>query len=391
MSRLLRSVWALVLTILLGVAVLTRNAAGQTQGAGKPVTNDDVVAMVKAGLSEAVIITTIKNSKHDFETGASALISLKQAGVSDPVIEAIVQSLEKKPSAETPGRDASSLPSAYGFYILDGTALTELRVRAVVTTFGLTLADRGFAVDGLQDQQTLKINSRTPTVIVYQQSAAANNLRLSLMSFTRSMQAYQFNIINTAPQFFSGLYKKSPTETIPIDLWRPGRNVEMRVEPVVGKPGMHRLTPSMPLDVGRYALYFPDSLHGGDIVFSASQGRQASAFEFEVGVTQTSATSSGNVTSRPFVLVANDSDDEAQVSFDDQTKVYTLPGKKALTFRPLGFEVGSTHSLKVTFGRRQRAKAFTVTSPGLQLHITGRAVRVFPCDPNPAKGCSLLE
>jgi hypothetical protein len=59
-------------------------------GAQEVLTNDSVVAMKKAGLSEAVILAKIRSSPGKFDTSTSGLVSLKQAGISDAVIEAMV-------------------------------------------------------------------------------------------------------------------------------------------------------------------------------------------------------------------------------------------------------------------------------------------------------------
>ena len=52
--------------------------------------NDVVIKMVKAGLTDDVIVDTIKASPGTYDTSANGLIALKQAGVSDKVIAAIV-------------------------------------------------------------------------------------------------------------------------------------------------------------------------------------------------------------------------------------------------------------------------------------------------------------
>ena len=52
--------------------------------------NDIVIKMVKVGLSDDVIVTTINTSRGTYDTTANGLIALKQAGVSDKVISAIV-------------------------------------------------------------------------------------------------------------------------------------------------------------------------------------------------------------------------------------------------------------------------------------------------------------
>jgi hypothetical protein len=103
------------------------------------------------------------------------------------------------------------------------------------------------------------------------------------------MKAYQFNILGTAPQFFGNVYHKNPNETIPINLLRPNRAVELRIEPVEGKSDMYKLVPDAALQAGKYALYFQGALHEGTNVFSASLGRQAVAYSFEIVSSQTQA------------------------------------------------------------------------------------------------------
>jgi hypothetical protein len=53
-------------------------------------TNDSVVRMAKAGLSDDLIVQTITSQPGQYTTDADALIALKQAGVSDRVIQAMV-------------------------------------------------------------------------------------------------------------------------------------------------------------------------------------------------------------------------------------------------------------------------------------------------------------
>lgn len=53
-------------------------------------TNDSVIQMVKAGLPEAVVIAKIKSTATKFDLKTDSLVSLKKAGVSDKVLEAMV-------------------------------------------------------------------------------------------------------------------------------------------------------------------------------------------------------------------------------------------------------------------------------------------------------------
>jgi hypothetical protein len=71
--------------------------------------NDAVVRMVKAGLSDTVIIESINASTGSYDTSPNGLIALKQAGVSDKIISAIVL---RGPAA--PPKSAEPSPGAQG-------------------------------------------------------------------------------------------------------------------------------------------------------------------------------------------------------------------------------------------------------------------------------------
>lgn len=69
--------------------------------------NDAVVKLIKAGLSEDLIVSTINASPGKYDTSADGLIALKTAGASDKEISAIVM----KASGVTP---AAAAPAATG-------------------------------------------------------------------------------------------------------------------------------------------------------------------------------------------------------------------------------------------------------------------------------------
>ena len=53
--------------------------------------NADVVLMAKSGLTKAIIIRKINESKSDFDVSIKALVDLKNAGVDDEIIETIME------------------------------------------------------------------------------------------------------------------------------------------------------------------------------------------------------------------------------------------------------------------------------------------------------------
>lgn len=65
------------------------------QGRTKPLTNGDVIAMVKGGLAESTIIGVIRNQGGNFDVSASALIKLHQQGVSPKIMSAMIDIAKK--------------------------------------------------------------------------------------------------------------------------------------------------------------------------------------------------------------------------------------------------------------------------------------------------------
>jgi hypothetical protein len=58
--------------------------------AQETMTNDSVVKLIKAGLSEDLVVTTINSSPGKYDTSTNALIALKKAGAGDKVVAAII-------------------------------------------------------------------------------------------------------------------------------------------------------------------------------------------------------------------------------------------------------------------------------------------------------------
>ena len=62
-----------------------------------PVTNADVVGMIKANFAEKTILGAIQQGPADFDTSPKALIELKQQGVSDEMLQAMLQAQSPTP------------------------------------------------------------------------------------------------------------------------------------------------------------------------------------------------------------------------------------------------------------------------------------------------------
>ncbi|MCI0547176.1 MAG: hypothetical protein L0027_07815 [Candidatus Rokubacteria bacterium] len=74
----------------MALVVLLALVAVASAGAQEVLTNDAVIAMKNAGLSEGVILAKIRSSQSKFDVSTQGLVTLKGAGLSDQVIEAMV-------------------------------------------------------------------------------------------------------------------------------------------------------------------------------------------------------------------------------------------------------------------------------------------------------------
>jgi hypothetical protein len=73
--------------------------------------NDSVIKLVKAGLSDDLIVSTINGSPGAYDTSADGIIALKTAGVSDKVVAAIVaKAFAPAPIAAPPVTPPTQIP-----------------------------------------------------------------------------------------------------------------------------------------------------------------------------------------------------------------------------------------------------------------------------------------
>jgi hypothetical protein len=96
--------FAFILTLL-----LYAGAIAQQKGA---MTNSTVISMVKGGTSESVILYVMKNSETDFTTTPAAIQELKNAQVSQRLIDAMASARSKPADASSPSSGASARPGA---------------------------------------------------------------------------------------------------------------------------------------------------------------------------------------------------------------------------------------------------------------------------------------
>jgi hypothetical protein len=98
-----------VLTIDNGTSEAQQQASGGQSSPGV-LTNEEIIKLVQAKLPDSVVLAKIKSSSCDFDTSTDALIKLKRAGVSDPVLQAIVDARPQSNSSKMVENSAPADP-----------------------------------------------------------------------------------------------------------------------------------------------------------------------------------------------------------------------------------------------------------------------------------------
>lgn len=83
----------------IATAILMGALAAIGAAQAKFLNNDDVVSMVKAGQADDTILTAIQNQGTDFDVSTKAVLSLKKAGVSKKVIDAMIGAVKDQKEA----------------------------------------------------------------------------------------------------------------------------------------------------------------------------------------------------------------------------------------------------------------------------------------------------
>lgn len=146
-------------------------------------TNDSVVKMVKAGLSDDLIVQTITDQPGQYTTGADALVTLKQAGASDRVIQAMVNKGRIRLTGADPQPIVLSDVNEIGVYYKDRNGKWQAIEPEIVhevsggflkstATHGIIKEDRNGKVDGRESKLLLP---RPIELLIYTPDGVAAN------------------------------------------------------------------------------------------------------------------------------------------------------------------------------------------------------------------------
>lgn len=164
-------------------------AANNTFAQDEILTNEEVINLSKAGLSNSIIVDKIRSSKSKFDLSTDGLIKLKKAGISDDIVGAMLAAKTgasaPTTAANTAGNSASGDPNdpmsphGYGLYLYeekDGARkMTQMSpnvsaqnrtgggITAAVTPFGLGKRKTKANLPGT----TANLQIKNPTPVFY--------------------------------------------------------------------------------------------------------------------------------------------------------------------------------------------------------------------------------
>lgn len=213
--------------------------------------NDAVLKLVKAGLSDDLIVSTINASPGTYDTSANGLIALKNGGASDRVVSAIVlKASGAAPAAGAAPVAANGLPPGIdqvGVYRKDkGGAWVEMMPEIVNFKTGgflKTLATEGIVkgdINGHVEGAHAKISATFPVVLAVYVPEGTEITEYQLLRLRGNSSAREFRSVTGGVIHASGGAKRDSIEFQPTKI--APRLYQITLDPSLGK-GEYGLLP----------------------------------------------------------------------------------------------------------------------------------------------------
>jgi hypothetical protein len=218
--------------------------------------NDAVLKLVKAGLSDDVIVTTINSSAGTYDTSANGIIALKQGGASDKVIAAVVMKASgatPAPAAAATAESGHALPAGIddiGVYYKDKSgAWVSLMPEIVNFKSGGVL--KSFATDGIVKGDTnghvqgahAKTQVTFPVVLAVYAPEGVDITEYQLLRLRAHSDNREFRSVTGGVFHSSGGAKRDDVDFQPVKL----------------APRLYQITLDQALGKGEYGLLPPGS------------------------------------------------------------------------------------------------------------------------------------
>lgn len=280
-----------LLFVLIFVAVSPRVLAQNSRNE-ETLTNDSVVVMTKAGLSQAIIINQIRSSKTNFNLSTAELMRLKRERVADAVIEAMQQAAAPKAPAGTNGVHGSGddgaggassasaasnvpMPEEPGIYLIapgdSKSGLTQLEPSVYSQSkaggfFGsaMTYGIKKFKIKAVLSvpNARLQINDRRPVFYFYfeHKSGGLSGYGSGIFGPTTSPNEFvllKMDVKKNAREVIIGQGSMWGTQTGTMDKYAQAFDYEKLA------PGVFKVTPRADLPPGEYCFAYASQIAAG--------------------------------------------------------------------------------------------------------------------------------
>lgn len=263
-----RRFWLLI--VLAAVTIFSSLTYAQER---EVVTNTTILKMLKAKLSEDIIITKVRNSKTDFDLSTDGLIKLKEAGVSDNIINAM-QNPQSEPPAAQENRGASVTSSGEIFIIHGGKPIEMEYVAGFTKVMGSSAFPIGFGMGAIKTKFVIMANGEHASLRIKNRNSA----------FITKLHPSEIGLV----KFDTDTYNKKPVRYVLRvgDMWQtqgqaaaPGQtNIDFDYKKESN--GMYKVTLKAPLEKGEYGFIAPGAGSGAAGPWSPSSSYRI--FDFAI-------------------------------------------------------------------------------------------------------------
>ena len=263
--------------------------------------NDEVITLTKAGLNPTLIVGKIRTSKTNFDLSTDSLIKLKQAGVSDDVVAAMLEAKNGKPAspAGTNSTGAAAVGATgdpndpmskhnYGIYLYeekDGVRkMTPVKanVSAQNRTGGMFTSSLTYGIGKVKIKSNLpgrnadlQLNSTSPVFYFYLDVTSGGlNTASGVPSDPKEFALVRFNQRSDNREVTIGKSNVFGAKGGLSDEYV----VEFKAEDMGN--GIFKVTPAADLKKGEYAFYLVNSGNS-----NTSAGVGAKFFDFGINMT----------------------------------------------------------------------------------------------------------
>ncbi len=241
--------------------------------------NDAVIKLVKAGLSDDVIVSNINAKAGVYDTSTDGIIALKNAGASDKVIAAVLaKGSAPAPGAAAPAATATpaasgpndpAAPHASGAYMYTANTMTQLGSTEYQTKTKQSIFNNSsIKITAIVGGEHASIQGSDPGVVFY---------------------FYTGENDTSAPDQFVLLRLQSQggnreTEFTPAGLMKAGATFNDNIPFMSAKaaPGIYKLTPSGPLQPGEYCFFTDAAWYGATLRQRSKMKATGRVYDFGV-------------------------------------------------------------------------------------------------------------